>query len=105
MSGRVILATVAGSRANERLVVAIVQGEQGRTTIELCEQHHGEGIGWFDQRSVTLDPRAWQQLQAVLGATPEAAMIEAEARRVPEIIPFGTPPESPLRRSAVGGRG
>jgi hypothetical protein len=104
MSGSVPLATIAGTRPNQRLLVAIAQGDDGRTTIELREQHYGEGVGWFDQRTVTLDPREWQQLQTILGAAPESASIAAEAARVPAVIPFRTMTDPP-RRSVAGGRG
>jgi hypothetical protein len=104
MAGRVILATVAGSRANQRLVVSIVQSESGQTTIEIQEQHHGEGVGWFDQRTLALDPRQWQQLQSILGAAPEAASIAAEAGRAPDVVPFHAAPP-PARRWAAGGHG
>lgn len=104
MSGRATLATVAGIRSNQRLVISIIQGELGRSSIEIREQHHGDGVGWFDQRTMTLDPREWQQLQQILGAAPEAAMLMAEAATAPEIIPFQVIPQPP-RRQIAGGRG
>jgi hypothetical protein len=104
MAGRVTLATVSGFRTNQRLVVSIVQGAHGRTAIEICEQHHGEGVGWFDQRTMTLDPREWQQLQSILGVAPESAQIAAAAECAPEVIPFTHTP-TPPRRSVASGRG
>ena len=68
MPGRTVLATLGGRGPSQRLQVSLSQGDDGRLLIDLREQHHAEGIGWFDQRRLELDPRQFQQLQAVLAS-------------------------------------
>ena len=100
MSARTVLATIAGSAPFQRLQVALVQRRDGRLSIDLREQHYAEGIGWFDQRALELDPRQFQQLQAVLGLKP--ALVEAAAEEPRATIPFPGPSTPAPSRSAVG---
>ena len=67
MTGRTVLATLGGRGPSQRLQVSLVHAEEGGLLIDLREQHYAEGIGWFDQRRLEIDPRQYQQLQAVLG--------------------------------------
>ena len=102
MVGRTVLATLEGSAPQQRLQVALGQRADGRLTIDLCEQHYAEGIGWFDQRTMELDPRQFRQLQAVLGSKAvEPALAEAldESRAT---IPFPGPSSRRAHRPAVG---
>src|SRR5215211_7064521 len=100
MAARTVLATLAGSAPYQRLLVALEQRGDGRLAIELREQHYAEGIGWFDQRTMSLDPRQFRQLQAALGLKAEV-LDEAEAE-VPATIPFPGPRTIEPPRSAVG---
>ncbi len=95
-----ILATLPGSGPHQRLQVALVQRRDGRLVIDLRDQHHAEGIGWFDQRTLTLEPRQWKQLQAVLGSSAPALAVEADIP--PATIPFPGPGDSSPRRTAAG---
>jgi hypothetical protein len=49
------------------LVVSLVQRTDGRLAVDLREQHHAPGIGWFDQSTLQLDPRQLRQLSDLLG--------------------------------------
>ena len=83
--------------------VALTQGGDGRLAIDLRDQHYAEGIGWFDQRTLALDPRQFRQLKAVLGMNSSAlAAFEDEA---PATIPFPGPSTPQPSRPAVGDRG
>ncbi len=73
MGGRTVLATLAGKGPSQRLQVSLSQGDDGRLLIDLREQHYADGIGWFDQRRLELDPRQFQQLQSVLALKSDAA--------------------------------
>ena len=95
------LATLAGSLPHERLQVGLARGRDGRLVIDLREQHHADGIGWFDQRRLTLDPRQFRQLQAVLGLKDLALDLDAAVAAPPVTIPFPGPAE-PLPRRATG---
>jgi hypothetical protein len=101
MVGRTILATLPGSAPLERLQVALVQRPDGRLMIDLREQHYAEGIGWFDQRTMELEPRQFQQLQAALGlkGTYVPPVADAEA---PMTIPFPGPFTREPARAAAG---
>ena len=99
---RTVLATLPGSAPYQRLQVALEQVDQGGLMICLCEQHHAEGIGWFTQRSMQLEPRQWAQLQGVLGMSEARAALDADDEDAPATLPFPGP-NSPQRfRHAVG---
>ena len=69
MVAQTILATLTGSGPHQRLQVALRQAADGSLVIELRDQHYGgEAVGWFDQRTMSLEPRQWKQLQTVLGS-------------------------------------
>src|SRR4051794_10945595 len=103
MVSRTVLAHLDGGSPQDRLQVALVQRGDGRLAIDLCQQHYAEGIGWFDQRSLALDPRQLRQLQAVLGLKAQA--IEAAEAETLMSLPFPGPRAAERRRPAVGDRG
>ena len=67
----VILAEIPGSCDNERLLVVHRHGQnrhgEGYTRIELRQQTWGEGIGWFTQNTMPLEPQQVGQLRGALG--------------------------------------
>src|SRR5512135_562560 len=95
-----VLTTIAGSAPYQRLEVALVQGRDGRLTIDLREQHYAEGIGWFDQRALELDSRQFRQLQEALGA--KSAQLGADLEKAPVSIPFPGPRTAAPARAAAG---
>ncbi len=99
MDAQTVLAVLPGHGPHQRLRVALVRGANGRRMIELREQHYAEGIGWFDQRTLSLDPRQFKQLRAILGAK-ESAWEDAAV--LPMTIPFPAPAERAPRRVASG---
>lgn len=102
MVPRTVLATLAGSAPQQRLQVSLATRPGGRVMIDLCEQHFAEGIGWFDQRSLRLDPRQFRQLQAVLGMRAADLDAAVEAVEAPATIPLPGPCAAGPRRPAVG---
>jgi hypothetical protein len=101
MTGRTVLATLGGRGPSQRLQVSLCQADDGRLLIDLREQHHAEGIGWFDQRRLELDPRQFQQLQAVLGLQSES--LSSAIEEAPATIPFPGPAPEVTERPAAGG--
>lgn len=91
MTPRTILAILDGSSSNERLQVALVQRGDGRLSFDLRQQHYADGIGWYDQRGMELDPRQFRQLQAILGAKVANLAPEGQAEHVPTVLPFPGP--------------
>jgi hypothetical protein len=102
MPGRTVLATLGGRGPFQRLQVSLVQAEDGRLLIDLREQHYAEGIGWFDQRRLELDPRQFQQLQGVLGL--KSDWLGSVAQEQPATIPFPGPVVEVSQRPAAGDR-
>ena len=99
--GRTILATLDGSGPCERLQVVLVQGDDG-LSIGLAEQHYAEGVGWFTQRSIELDPRQWAALKATLGEDRAAGRLGHAAEDRPATLPFPGPAGTRPLRTAVG---
>ena len=93
------LAILPGARPEQRLAVLLGQQPGGDLTFELREQHYAAGIGWFDQRTLVLDPAQVRGLRQALGAgTPAAEVVERAAREVPATLPFPGPGATPARR-------
>jgi hypothetical protein len=101
---RIPLATIAGDSSCERIEVALRQGVDGDLSIELLQQHYGEGIGWFNQRSLTIDPRQWKQIQSILGSHDVAGVVAEAADAPRDVLPFPVPSDGARRRSAAGAR-
>ncbi len=84
------IATLAGATPGKRLVLALEGPDcSGASRVLITEQDHAEGIGWFDQRSLTLDPAQWAQLRGLLSTVDrEIGRLEVSERRM--TIPFPT---------------
>lgn len=80
----IVLSTLPSSHAGERVVVVLCQAANQPTRVELRQQSWGEGVGWFTQSTVPLDPDQVAQLRATLGSQV---------------------PSRPTRRAAVTSRG
>jgi hypothetical protein len=100
MAARTHLATLPGPGPEQRLQVALVDGGDGRLKIDLREQHFAEGIGWFDQRTLVLEPEQFKRLQAVLGLKADHTPMRDER---PATLAFPVPAEPFVLRAAVGG--
>jgi hypothetical protein len=61
-----ILATLAASSETERVVLVLLAKADG-TVVELRQQSWGEGVGWFTQSSVQLEPGQVAKLKQTLG--------------------------------------
>jgi hypothetical protein len=68
-SAEIILATVPGARDDEQLEIALCQIPGEGSQLELRQQTWAEGIGWFTQSRVRLDPQQVSELRGVLGTT------------------------------------
>jgi hypothetical protein len=104
MDARTILTVLPGPGPHERLAVALVPARDGRLMIDLCQQHYAEGIGWFDQRTLSLEPAQFKRLQAALGLK-AAAWDDSDSDEPPATIAFPGPSDRGVRRPAVGDGG
>lgn len=66
MNRSTTLGWIDGSSAEERLELNIVQDGSGSVEFVMSEQHFADGIGWFTQRSLSLDPHQVAQLKRIL---------------------------------------
>ncbi|QDU31217.1 hypothetical protein ETAA8_63700 [Anatilimnocola aggregata] len=65
-SSETILSAIPALSDKERLVVVLVQLPEG-SRLELRQQSYGEGVGWFTQSTVQLEPGQVAQLKNSLG--------------------------------------
>lgn len=66
MNRTTTLGWIDGSAADERLEINLVQNATGALELVMSEQHFAEGIGWFAQRSISLDSQQVAQLKNLL---------------------------------------
>ncbi|RUL88916.1 hypothetical protein [Tautonia sociabilis] len=99
---RTVLTTMPGSAPYRRLQVSLEQDGDGKLLICLAEQDYAEGIGWFTQRSLALDPRQWARLQAALGSAEAREAIVPAAEERPATLPFPGPKPPHRFRLAAG---
>lgn len=84
MVAQTVLATIPGATARRRVQVVLVQRPDGQLSLSLRDQHYAGGIGWFDQRTLELEPCQLRQLRVVLGRDgPEAATAVPRPHRDP----------------------
>jgi len=87
----VVLATLPGTLDSERVLVVCQHDDRGSRLI-LRQQSYAEGIGWYSQQSVELDPAQVGQLKLTLGqssgfkATTRPASARAEAGHALRIV-------------------
>lgn len=65
-SHEVVLSTLAGTTDQERLLVVLCN-RSGVSRLELRQQSFGDGIGWFTQSTVSLEPSQVAELRTALG--------------------------------------
>jgi hypothetical protein len=81
-----LLATLAGTNPADRLLVVLVQ-TKGESQVVLRQQSWAEGIGWYDQKSLALDPQQLRRLKAVLGVR-SSTLEWADDAAAPATLPF-----------------
>ena len=62
----VLLAEIPGTDDDSRLAVFLTNRD-GDSVMSLCQQSWAEGIGWFSQSSVEIDPTQLGMLRQALG--------------------------------------
>ena len=62
----IVLSTISGNSETERLLVVLCN-QAGDSRLELRQQSFGEGIGWFTQSTVVLEPAQVAELRTALG--------------------------------------
>jgi hypothetical protein len=62
----IVLSTISGANDKERLLV-VLRNRAGESRLELQQQSFGDGIGWFTQSTVALEPGQVAELRTALG--------------------------------------
>jgi hypothetical protein len=62
-----VLSEIPAQSATERLLVVLIQSAEG-SRLELRQQTFGEGVGWFTQATVQMEPGQVALLKNSLGA-------------------------------------
>src|SRR5204862_7847067 len=66
------LTSLPASIENERILVVLVQIRGEGSHVEMRQQSFGEGIGWFTQSTIHLEPSQVAALKSALGRTSTA---------------------------------
>jgi hypothetical protein len=75
-----ILSSLPATAENERILVVLVQCPGEGSHVELRQQSFGEGIGWFTQSTIHLEPSQVASLKNALGV---ATVGSSQAPRLP----------------------
>jgi hypothetical protein len=62
-----VYSVIEGDLPDERLLLVLVQRPGGRSSIELRQQSWSEGVQWYTQSSICLDPQQVAGLRSALG--------------------------------------
>jgi hypothetical protein len=77
----VILSLLPAASDQERVALIMVTSFDGSSHIEMRQQSFSEGIGWFTQATVRLEPQQVADLRNALGAVVRPDSPAATARR------------------------
>src|SRR5262245_39985326 len=78
-----VLSTIPASET-ERLLVVLIQSQESGSRMELRQQSFSNGIGWFTQSSVQLEPGQVAALRNSLGASGRSAQpLPREFSKIP----------------------
>ncbi len=88
----VLLGELAGVVPGKRIRVVLDQSS-GISSIQLHEQHQADGLGWFDQRHVSLDADQVTQFLTLLG---QVNTPSCPTRNDTQVLRFPTPIVAPV---------
>ena len=72
-SRETVIATLPGQNGSERLEVVLMSDPVSGSRMQLRQQSWGDGVGWFTQSSVELEPSQLAELKLALGSVPSSA--------------------------------
>ncbi len=67
MTSETVLSIIPGSTESERLLLVLCTLSDHSSRVELRQQSHGDGIGWFTQATIRLEPNQVAELRAAIG--------------------------------------
>ncbi|MCE9527097.1 MAG: hypothetical protein K8R36_13710 [Planctomycetales bacterium] len=81
------LTALPASAENERILVVLVQNPGEGSHVEMRQQSFGEGIGWFTQGTIRMEPGQVAALKSALGLAstgkPSTSRLPREYSKVP----------------------
>jgi hypothetical protein len=89
-----IIATIPQATDDTMLEVAMTYDADHRARVELRYLTRANGIGWYRQKSLSLDASATDALLASLGQVRRRLKTRGQARKDGQLLPF---PEAPRR--------
>lgn len=97
------IGAIQGRTPQEQLEVVLQQNGDGRWGLTLVAQSWGDGIGWYPQKTITLDASQIEPLQRML-AVVQGVTRRTQSRwdRDSEIPPFPAPPSGEDRSLQCG---
>src|SRR5262245_49947960 len=75
------LTSLPAATENERILVVLVQNPGDGSHIEMRQQSFGEGIGWFTQSTIRMDPSQVAALKGALGRASTGSNVEPRLPR------------------------
>lgn len=96
-----VIAAIPQGISDHVLEVALIDDPAQGPRVELRTLAWGNGLGWYRQRTVTLDSASLQGLQRVLGQIQGYIRHTTPQRQSATVIPF---PCTPPRNAAAAGR-
>src|SRR5574341_2274138 len=64
-----VLAQLDGENAKETIELVLRRTEKGSTALEVRSLRWGQGIGWYTQKTIVLDPSQLRRLASLLRRT------------------------------------
>jgi len=62
-----VLSALSGTSEQERVLIVLCSTAGANSHIELRQQSFGDGVGWFTQSTIALEPHQVAELRSALG--------------------------------------
>ncbi len=91
-SAEIFLGELTGETAEDKIEVTLRMRPDGSQELELTQLAWGTGVGWFVQKTMTLDGAQMQQLKSLLTGVRTAKVSQKTHRegKPGRVIPFPT---------------
>ncbi len=95
-AAEIFLGELPGADAEEKIVVTLRVRPDGAQELELKQLRWGTGVGWYPQKTMTLDGAQMQQLKMILTGvrTPTPMRKTTPLGEPGRVIPFPTRPKT-----------
>ena len=77
-----VLAQLDGENAKEKIELVLRHMEEGSTALEVRSLSWGQGIGWYTQKTIVLDPGQVRRLASLLRRTALTSQTRTGGRKI-----------------------